>query len=36
MLKIRKEKLEEITEENQKIFLRINDQQSHYPSFKHF
>lgn len=36
MLKIRKEKLEEITEENQKIFIRINDQQSHYPSFKHF
>jgi hypothetical protein len=34
MLKFRKEKLEEITEENQKIFMRINEQQSHYPSHK--
>ena len=30
MLKMRKEKLEEITEQNQKIFLRLSEQQSHY------
>ena len=35
MLKLRKEKLEEITEQNQKIFIRLNEQQSHYPSHKH-
>ena len=32
MFKIRKSKLEEITGENQKIFVRINEQQSYYPT----
>lgn len=31
-MKARKSKLEEITGENRKIYIRINQQQSHYPS----
>ena len=30
LLKARKEKLEEITDQNRKIFLRINKQESYY------